>query len=227
MGAKGLDVGAMQRALHRWNETVRPSGPTNVFGGPTMIQVKKFQQASKVPMSGWYGPATHEKLAPHYDDYGALLMRNAKAALHPTKTIRELIVAAAMLGYHNRATIHYSQDMALRMQGVLQRIKPPRFPNFADCSAFATWCYYTAGAPDPNGRKYDGFGYTGTLFPNGTHVVTPQPGDLVFYGGGAVPEHVTIAVGNGLVVSHGSEPGPLLLPQRYRGDEIGVRSYLP
>src|SRR6476646_4941737 len=81
IGAKGQDVGAMQRALHRWDETVRPSGPTNVFGGPTMIQVKKFQQASKVPMSGWYGLATHEKLAPHYDDYGALLMQNATAAL--------------------------------------------------------------------------------------------------------------------------------------------------
>ncbi len=226
MGVKGPDVGAMQRALHRWNQLVRPTGPTNVFGGPTMIQVKKFQQAFKIPQTGWYGPATHEQLTPHYDDYGCLLMRNAKAALHPDKTTRQLAVAAAMLGYQNRAVIHYTQEMGLRMQGVTQRMRPPVFPTFADCSAFVTWCYYAAGAPDPNNRGYDGFGYTGTLFPHGTSVAIAQPGDLVFYGAGGVTEHVTIAVGNGLVVSHGSESGPLLVPQHYRRDEMGVRSYL-
>jgi hypothetical protein len=226
MGMEGKDVGAMQRALHSWSEVVRPAGPTNVFGGLTMVQVKKFQQAVEVPASGWYGTATHEKLAKYYDDYGTLLMRDADTAIRTDPTERQLVVAAALLGYHNRAAIHYTQDSARRMLGVTQHLKPPQFPDFADCSAFATWCYYAAGAADPNGLAYNGSGYTGTLYPRGRHASSAEPGDLVFYGDGAVPEHVTIAVGNGLVVSHGSEPGPLLLPQGYRRDEIGIRSYL-
>jgi Putative peptidoglycan binding domain/NlpC/P60 family len=226
MGLQGQDVGAMQRALHAWSQTVRPSGPTNVFGGPTMIQVKRFQQASGLPMSGRYGPETHAWLDRYFDLYGVQLMHDASTAIHPDKTLRQLVVAAAMLGYHNRGSIHYTQGPP-RMQGVTQHLRPPSFPRYADCSSFATWCYYAAGASDPNERGYDGSGYTGTLYPHGVRVVTANPGDLVFYGDGTVPEHVTIAVGNGYVVSHGSEPGPLLLPQRYRNDEIGIRSYLP
>ena len=106
--------------------------------------------------------------------------------------------------------------------------RPPQFPTYADCSSFATWCYDAAGAPDPNGLGYNGAGYTGTLFPRGVETATAAPGDLVFYGGSeAVPAHVAIAVGDGHVVSHGSEIGPLLVPQGYRNDQIGVRSYLP
>ncbi|MHB8469552.1 MAG: Hint domain-containing protein [Gaiellaceae bacterium] len=34
-------------------------------------------------------------------------------------------------------------------------------PLTTDCSGFVTLCYHLAGAPDPNGRGYDGQGWTG------------------------------------------------------------------
>jgi cell wall-associated NlpC family hydrolase len=114
------------------------------------------------------------------------------------------------------------------MQGVRERIRPPAVPRWEDCSSFATWLYWLADAPDPNGRGYDGFGYTGTLCRQGRRVsiLELQPGDLVFYGRGAPWGHVAIYVGGGKVVSHGSEGGPYLLPVRYRGDVGEARSYL-
>jgi Putative peptidoglycan binding domain/NlpC/P60 family len=225
-GMQGRDVSAMQRALRAWNPRARPYGATGVFGGPTQTQLKQFQLSKRIQATGWYGPATHVALAPHYDRYGHLLMELAEAGLHPKKTVRQRIVEAAYLGYRNRSAIHYTQS-GQRMQGVREQLKPPHFPVWEDCSSFVTWCYYAAGAPDPNGRGYDGLGYTGTQFPRGAHVASPMPGDLVFYGGGSVPKHVAVYVGKGLVISHGSEPGPYLLPRNYRSDEVGVRSYLP
>jgi cell wall-associated NlpC family hydrolase len=53
-----------------------------------------------------------------------------------------------------------------------------------DCSEFVTLVYKAAGVVDPNGRGYNGTGYTGTLVANGTRTSNPQPGDLVFYGTG-------------------------------------------
>lgn len=74
-----------------------------------------------------------------------------------------------------------------------------------DCSGFASLVYKAAGAPDPNGAGYSGQGYTGTLASHGQRTDRPLPGDLVFYGT-APFHHVTVYVGNGLCVSHGS-PG--------------------
>lgn len=227
VGMRGRDVSAMQRALRAWNPHVRASGPTGVFGAPTQVHVKRFQESHRIPPTGWYGPATHGELARYYDAYGHWLVEMTQPAQNAAEATRRVVVEAAYLCYRNRAVIHYTQDMGLRMQGVVQRLRLPRFPVWADCSSFATWCYYAAGAPDPNGRSYDGFGFTGTLFPRGAHVVRPEPGDLVFYGPGPYPGHVAVYVGDGLVISHGSEGGPYLVPRNYRADEVGIRSYLP
>ena len=216
----------MQRALCASKRL--PPRATNVFGAATLTDLKAFQRANKLLIDGEYGPQTHAALAPSYDAYGRSLLQMAVADLAASKSQRQLVVAAAMLGHHNRTSIHYTQDLKLRMHGVTEHIRPPRFPTFADCSSFATWCYNAAGAPDPNGLAYNGSGYTGTLFPHGVQTATAAPGDLVFYGGTtAVPAHVAIAVGDGLVVSHGSEIGPSLVAQGYRNDQIGIRSYLP
>jgi cell wall-associated NlpC family hydrolase len=51
-------------------------------------------------------------------------------------------------------------------------------------------------------------------------------GDLAIYGSGAPGEHVAICIGGGLVISHGSEPGPFKLPLRYRTDLLEIRRYL-
>lgn len=97
-----------------------------------------------------------------------------------------------------------------------------------DCSSFVTLAYKTAGADDPNGRGYDGNGFTGTLWANGTKTNDPQPGDLAFYGdppspGGAA--HVAVYIGDGQCIGFGSNP----IRQhavRYRTDFVGFRSYL-
>jgi hypothetical protein len=53
--------------------------------------------------------------------------------------------------------------------------RPPRFPQFEDCCSFTTWCYRAAGGPDPNGRTYNGQGFTGTQIATGTECRNPRP----------------------------------------------------
>ena len=117
--------------------------------------------------------------------------------------VRSQIVAWARWGVENRAGFTYSEGPD-RMSGVHQ---PGKIPCVCDCSAFVTYCYSWAGAPDPNGQGYNGTGYTGTLLSHGTpdsleHV---QPGDVVVYGPGtgdhtalivdATPDPLTVSMG--------------------------------
>jgi hypothetical protein len=81
-------------------------------------------------------------------------------------------------------------------------------PRIMDCSGFSTLCYKAAGEPDPNDLKYDGAGYTGTLWAHGTETTKPEPGDLCFYGTAPVPEHVTVYIGGGQVISMGEQGDP-------------------
>jgi cell wall-associated NlpC family hydrolase len=97
-----------------------------------------------------------------------------------------------------------------------------------DCSGFVTLCYKEAGAPDPNGLGYSGYGYTGTLIEHGRKTSSPTGGDLHFWSN---PGHVAIDVGDGQVIGWGEAPGPRettiqgqsIPSQRY----LGARSYLP
>jgi cell wall-associated NlpC family hydrolase len=95
-------------------------------------------------------------------------------------------------------------------------------PFTVDCSAFVTLCYKAAGWADPNGPayNYNGQGYTGTLAANSDKVTEPQINDLCLYGAAPDYEHVTIYVGNGMVVSMGQEGDPVLLPYNYRSDFV-------
>jgi len=149
-------------------------------------------------------------------------------------TLRRKIAHAAYVGYKNRAEVHYTQEGGTRMDGIINQRRPPDFPRYADCSSFVIWCYWAAGAPDPNGTNYSG-GYSGSLMQKGDEVKIADVamGDLAFYGTSREHiGHVTVYVGNGKCVSHGVESGPLLLqPLDYaRGSEGGlqfVRTYLP
>jgi hypothetical protein len=142
---------------------------------------------------------------------------------------RDTIVSTAMLGYHKAAQIHYTQGPQ-RMQGVREQIRPDAVPSYEDCSSFATWCYWVAGAPDPNGLGYNGTGYTGTQVSHGRGVglAGRNPGDLIFYGSSwSSTTHVAlVAQDTRYVVSHGSEGGPYYCAYDYRSDIVGVRSYL-
>jgi hypothetical protein len=142
-------------------------------------------------------------------------------------------VRAAMLGYKHRDEVHYTQGPR-RWDGIAHKCRSHlgRFPIWADCSSYVTWCLWDAlggpaAGPDIlNGEMFKG-GYTGTLRNHGRKVALAdaKPGDLVHYGTGT-GKHVTIVVGPNQVVSHGSEKGPYLLKPNYRPDLDHVRRYV-
>lgn len=225
-GTVGKDALAVKRALSTAG-VMQWGGFTRTFGPFAVRALKAFQKQNGLTQDGRYDLADHRKLGPYFDAYGAFLM--GQAATTPEEEKRRAIVAAAMLGYAHRSTIHYTQT-PLRMFGVRFKVRPPKVPPYEDCSSFATWCYWVAGAKDPNGPafNYNGYGYTGTQINAGRQIPSSalKRGDLVFYGSRSVPSHVAIYVGDGRVVSHGSEVGPLLLPRTYRGDFHSARTYL-
>lgn len=222
-GMKGNDVLATKRAfshagLRKWGY-----GFTTHAGTLWVTNVKQFQKKKGLHVDGEYGPKTHAALVRYFDKYGAYLYNH----YHPpvSASLRSKVVSNAIFGYNHRGSIHYTQS-SLRMYGVRHHVHPPSIPYYEDCSSFATWCYYAAGAPDPNHLGYSGYGFTGTLASHGVRTSNPRPGDLCFYG--YFPyHHVTIYVGSGRVVSHGSEIGPVLTSMRYRSDFSHCRSYLP
>lgn len=126
-------------------------------------------------------------------------------------SLRDAIVANAYWGVANEPAIHYSQGPS-RMNAIGH---PHQLPLYTDCSAFITLCYNWAGAPDPNGRHYDGYGFTGTFV-----AALPQidvshalPGDVIVYGPGT-GDHIVVVVQSGsdpLTISHGQERGPALV----------------
>jgi hypothetical protein len=126
-------------------------------------------------------------------------------------SLRSEIVRNALWGVHRAGRIHYSQSRPI--DGIGHKHK---LPLSTDCSGFATDCLNWAGAPDPNGRHYDGYGYTGTMLLACQAVSrkAAEPGDLVVFGR-APGVHVVILVGDQrdpMVVSHGQEKGPLRVP---------------
>ena len=132
--------------------------------------------------------------------------------------------------YENRHAETYTEG-SLRWWGIQHKIHPPAAPRYSDCSASATWVYWTVfgnGKDILNGANW-GSGYTGTMVEHGHDVPlsSAQPGDLVFYGrmaDGHTPSHVAIYKGHGKVVSHGSDPVGIY-DVHYRTDFRFVRRY--
>ncbi|HEV8602467.1 MAG TPA: NlpC/P60 family protein [Gaiellaceae bacterium] len=124
--------------------------------------------------------------------------------------LRSKIVSHANWGVRNRAQIHYLQLRPI--DGIGQ---PRKLPLSTDCSGWVTDCYNWAGAADPNGRNYDGQGFTGTLLAHCKRIDRDdlKLGDLVVFGPGD-GDHVVLIATRGadpVVVSLGSEPGPIRL----------------
>lgn len=126
----------------------------------------------------------------------------------------------ARWGVEHRAEFTYDEIRPMH-------ISHDPLPWTGDCSSFVTLCYFLAGEPDPNGRNYDGEGYTGTLLSNGadTPLSEVEPGDAIVYGPGE-GWHTAIVVEAGpdpLTVSMGQQGDPSYvrvsqdgrLPQRY------------
>lgn len=134
-----------------------------------------------------------------------------------------MVLQAAVLGLHHAPEIHYTQSEQ-RWEGIDHHKKAWRgeFPDYADCSAYATWCLWNGldhfhHADTVNGENWRA-GYTGTLLQHGRSVRSPIPGDLIVYGTGWPGDHTAVYTGGGLVVSHGTEAGPELV----RWDQMGI-----
>lgn len=150
---------------------------------------------------------------------------------HVKKAVN-LTLEAAVLGLHRAPEIHYTQS-DLRWQGIDRHYVAAKgeYPRFADCSSFVTWCLWNGlfvpfGHSDTVNGEHWRAGYTGTLLEHGVRVDSLIPGDLVIYGSGWPGEHTAVYTGGGLVVSHGSEAGPFLLPVHYRSDVLEFRRYI-
>jgi hypothetical protein len=233
-GMVGKDVVAVKRALRAWKPT-SISNKTNTYGPGAVKAVAAFQKAHGKAATGVYDKATHALLAPFFDSFGVFLLMHSEAAEPPPR--RKLVMAAfALYNYHrDTGKMHYTEDNR-RMSVVRFKEKVP-FSRviWEDCSSFVTACYFLAGVPDPNGRGYDGQGYTGTLGQHGKVVATAFPGDVVLYPNQKVRgwpwAHTTIAVGDDVTkpatgcISHGAEGNPSLLKIDYR--TVGeIRSYV-
>jgi hypothetical protein len=134
---------------------------------------------------------------------------------------RDRLVRWAKWGATHNASIHYTEDT--RRDDYL-RGSSGQLPLWTDCSGWVTYCYWASGLPDPSGLNYRYLGYTGTLLANAakhgkilTNLALARPGDPIVIGPGT-GWHTTICVEAGddpIVVSHGSEPGPLSTHQSY------------
>lgn len=182
------------------------------------------QQQSHAQKDGWTSPAEQStgsyKGAPTAQQIQQFFNFSFNPHFSTPALKRKAIQYAAFWGLYHKAAINYQQHRPMT-----DMAPPPNVTNDADCSQFATWCYKAAGAPDPNGAGYNGSGSTYTMFPRGKKITVGQlkEGDLVFY---KSPAHVAVYVGQGMVIELGSDPGPLLMPIRYRSDIQGFRSYL-
>lgn len=154
---------------------------------------------------------------------------------------RDRAVQAALLGYKNKGVVHYTQGGA-RWQGINKKLDASKghFPNYADCSAYATWCIWNGlylpykHSDTVNGAAWH-YGFTGTMLNHGKqvrNVGNVQRADCVIYGNGPPGHHTAIVVGRRksdnkpMVISHGSEAGPFYLPYDYRNDVMQIRRYI-
>lgn len=226
-GNSGLDVRANKRAISRWDPKVYPwvsaddGGFSRYFGGHLEKAVREFQRQHGLRVDGVIGRATRDKLEkaknvagkPVFDSVAHDLLAEFCSDYGDQKK-RLAILAAGFSLYEHRSQMVYSQARPF------QRKAPPWLgwhPSRLDCSAYVTDCYEGGQAPNPNGRPWDGLGFTGTQLANGRRVSHPLLGSLVFYGSpvGHVALYVGTVGGVPSVLSFGSTPLKLL-PMNYR-----------
>jgi hypothetical protein len=120
----------------------------------------------------------------------------------------------------NEPRVHYAQVRPMRTIPLPEQVAARRLAKGGsltmDCSEAVTCLCKWAGLQDPNGRRYDGSGYTGTLLAHLPHYTDPRRaliGALVVYGPGD-GDHVSMVLKPGadpLLWSHGVEAGPLTI----------------
>lgn len=137
-----------------------------------------------------------------------------------------MALQAAVLWLHHKDEIHYTEG-SQRWECIDRGIKAWRgeYAKHGDCSSSLTaWVWsgldHFHVRDVVNGLRWQA-GNTESMLNHGRRVRSLFPGCAVIYNG-----HTALYTGGGLVVSHGSEAGPLLLPWNYRSDIVSLRSYI-
>lgn len=125
--------------------------------------------------------------------------------------LRKKIIAWWEWAVAHEPEIHYLQSRPYPSN-------PRQLPTSIDCSASTTLSYKAAGAEDPNGYDFNGYGFTGTIRSHLPQIKIGdvKRGDPIVYGTGS-GSHVVVAAedANGRsdfkTYSHGQEAGPMVV----------------
>lgn len=244
----GPDVLAVKRAVWRGG---RWQGPASRFdstfsrgfalgagGNVVDTGLAGFQRQMRIEATGQMGDSTYQALRyakvpeglPHagtalFDATALELLEQAAKPPAPPDTDK---VRAAIADYCTRTiehadAWHYRQARPMTSLGV-----KPEAGGYNDCSEHATAAYFWSGAPDPNRRGYDGYGYTGTLISNPSTLAPYKVGDLAIYGPStSSSSHVVTCMVAGSDssarwCSNGSESSPTSVSLHYRDDLLIV-----
>jgi cell wall-associated NlpC family hydrolase len=179
---------------------------------------------TKLREGGFVGKYGLGQIQDHNDKVARERARRERAIREAAHEVgaRTALAGVALRCFNERWRYRYSQT---------RPYSPALFSGgrYYDCSSMVTAIYLLARQHDPNGRGFDGYGYTGTMDDRGTRgswTDTPKAGDLAFFGPGrSSTTHVAIHISAGEVVSFGSDPVKRL-PTRYRSDYVGSKTFL-
>lgn len=190
----GTDVTAVQHLLTAKGFPVAADGVYGSLTAAACVEAKKRLKYAKVDQV----PSCGQKLVD-------ALEAHAPFPPPPLAAPRVRYVAELRSALAHASNWDYRQIRPLPHPGHVGRI-------VTDCSGGVTYLAECAKLPDPNGRRYDGLGYTGTLLDHCSqvHRSALKPGDLVVFG--AYPGHHVCAVltvaDEVMLWSHGGQGDP-------------------
>ena len=222
---------------------------TDYYGDAFFKAVKNFQRDHGMEATGNIGRQTHEALERTHAvekkgewAFDAVAIKNLTAFSKPPPkpTEKELLRAKVQEGLnYARYLVQQGGRIWYAQVRPMPLLHPNDLPARTDCSGSCTLLYYAADLPDPNGRHFDGLGYTGTLVGQGTRVTGKlQAFDLQFYGSTpswrssaafptGSPTHVGLVLDDtDYIFTFGSEPGPCIKSRHYRTDLHSTRRYI-
>lgn len=149
----------------------------------------------------------------------------AQRQANKPSSVLNAVLDNARWGVANEPFIHYRQSRPIDGHG-----QPHKLPLYTDCSGSTIDYYEWSGGPDPSGRGFDSYGFTGDMLANSQHISKNEAkaGEYCVYGN-YPGEHVVILAEDGsasdpLTYSHGQEAGPM--PVRH-SVEVAAHGYAP
>jgi WD40 repeat protein len=190
--------------------------------GPVTLQAIQTTLQPTV-LAGQRGPVTSVAFVP---DGGQLVTSSRDGTVWTWgefaagPSVRARIVQAAHAGVENESSIGFLRVAPLPKEWL------PRVPATLNGTTFVTWCYWQAGAPDPNGNDYSGPSWTGALLGHGRLIPKDEarPGDLVVFGAdsGRLAAVVVETGPDPLLAVHPDASGPKLVRLSRESELLGA-----